>query len=217
MRLSFALLSLLAFGIACAAGKKDPSSDDEETDVPGGSDACDAYLDCVNDVDPSSYADAADAYGENGSCWASSGDSDGCSEACDGARADLAEENPLSDDCGGAGYPDVTGCPFVEGEWLITFDADDNECGFPNPFGARGLVSCRDESRGTFDWELDDLFTGGSCASDGLSFECEADYGDGTMAWTGVFDDWQDAGAGDWLYTFASCTSSGTFEASLED
>lgn len=216
MHLRTPFLLTIGFSLACAGlGKKDDGDDTQDTSPPGGSEPCEAYLDCVTDVDPSAYATAAASYGESGSCWQDT-DAASCSAACDAARDELADENPLSQVCGGDGFPAVDGCPFTEGDWQTYFTVRNDTCGWPSPFGGDATLTCRNRSSGRFDWELSELFTTGACTADGLNFTCEADYGGIPLLWLGSFDDWQVQADGEWTYQTTGCSSVGEVEAYLE-
>lgn len=60
---------------------------------------CDAYLDCVADVEPSTVATEMEAYGSDAACWEDDDSAEACESACADAQQELYFANPTSDLC----------------------------------------------------------------------------------------------------------------------
>jgi hypothetical protein len=66
--------------------------------------ACDAYLKCVTDAEPTALPEAIQAYGPNGSCWSGGAQiASDCDAACASSMSQVSAAFPHFASCAGAG------------------------------------------------------------------------------------------------------------------
>jgi hypothetical protein len=101
-------LTLFCFAlifVGCSGDPSDgPGSDDASDGAPPGSgafdrSACDAYLACVAEVEPSEVAVTLELYGDESACWTSADNAELCADACVDATAELSAANPAEEAC----------------------------------------------------------------------------------------------------------------------
>jgi len=122
--------------------------------------ACDAYLDCLAEVDPGGFAAATSVYGVGGSCWEAAPDN--CERACSGAQAAVAQLHEDNQTCN----PDWQSPPPFRptfGVYSAFGQVESNTCSSsrdPVFFdwdiqGAGAQLRIRDLHRPALDWRCD--------------------------------------------------------------
>lgn len=222
-------VGLAAIILACAGATQDTQDDENDSDrdttdtndsweVP---DVCLLYLECTAAVAPGALDAVASAYGAEGSCWAQGEDFYAtCESACATGTQALLDLDPYIEACY-AEAPAVTGCPFAEDDWVVTFATDPDSCSWYSD-GMQGdaTFECDNESDGAFTLVVDVYFPQEfTCTAHGLDFVCihvqEDPYA--VVEVQGTFGEYQWNAEGSFTFEYEDkCTSGGTYTIVVE-
>jgi hypothetical protein len=91
--------TLVTWFAVAGCGADDSANDTDATPTGTDRSACEAYIDCVAEVEPANAGQAVDDYGAESSCWTNADQAEACREACASAMAELHLAAPSSEAC----------------------------------------------------------------------------------------------------------------------
>lgn len=209
-RILISVVSIFSLGLLACTGTLGDSADSADSGRTSGggdteeeawtqSDDCEAYLDCLKEVDRSEYDDEVERYGEDGSCWGTDDDEAmGCDDACEQFLEGLAEDHPTVEACNGStdigsetgtdtgddsggdtgtdpGTDAGSGgtCPLDAGLWALELEWVSDNCGVSSWMVQDVEVSCSGDDALVMDLMLLDAFPMTlPCDYSGRDFSC---------------------------------------------
>ncbi len=234
-------LSIPAFLLACTGLLGEP---EDSGDTGGGSsqvddpepweqsDDCDAWLDCLEEVDEDAWDDAQSQYGEDGSCWGTDDDvATDCDDYCEAQLEALADENPDVEACGGEAVDTGTdtggdtgtdtgsggSCVLDEGVWAFTMFWTEDTCGAADAWTEQFVEVTCDRGDMSMALDLEGFGLSLTCGADGRNFECVESSAPVLLTVAGTANSSGTSASGAIvLELLDSCYSEGEFDAVLD-